>query len=66
MSDLENFEEKTKEEKIETLKRLHDKLDAEDLGGILQEVGVEGELNVTVYDEDGDVKAERNKKILER
>lgn len=54
--DIENFDEKTQEEKINTLKRLHDKLDDETLGGLIQELGIEGEVTVRVFDEDGDKK----------
>lgn len=54
--EIENFDEKTQEEKINTLKRLHNKLDDETLSGLLQELDVEGEVTVTVYDEDGNKK----------
>jgi hypothetical protein len=57
MNDFENFEDKTKEEKIETLKKLSEKLSGEELNGFLQQFGFEGEMTVRVLDEDGNEKA---------
>jgi len=55
--DFENFDEKTQEEKMETLEKLHQKLaDGEDVQGLLQQLDVEGELTVRVLDEDGEEK----------
>lgn len=55
--DFENFDEKSKEEKMETLRSLHNKLaDGEDIQGLLQNIDVEGELTVKVFDEDGNKK----------
>lgn len=55
--DFENFEEKTKEEKMETLQRLHQKIEnGEDVSGLLQNVDMEGELTVRVLDDEGSEK----------
>jgi len=53
---IENFDEKTQEEKLNTLKRLHEKMDDEEFNGFIQQLDIEGELTVTVYDEDGNEK----------
>jgi len=53
---IENFDEKTQEEKLNTLKRLHEKMDDEEFNGLIQQLDIEGELTVTVYDEDGNEK----------
>lgn len=59
--DFENFDGKSKEEKMETLRSLHNKLaDGDDVQGLLQNIDVEGELTVKVFDEDG------NKKQVEK
>lgn len=64
--DFENFDEKSKEDKIETLQRLHKKLeDGDDLSGLLQDVGVEGELTVRVMDDNGDEKQVEKKQFEE-
>jgi hypothetical protein len=55
--DFENFDEKTQDEKMETLRSLHQKLaDGEDVQGLLQQLDVEGELTVRVLDEEGEEK----------
>jgi hypothetical protein len=55
--DFENFDEKTQEEKVETLENLHRKLaEGEDVSGLLQQIDFEGELTVRVLDEDGEEK----------
>jgi len=61
--DFENFDEKTREEKVKVLESLHQKLaDGEDVSGLLQQVDVEGELTVKVLDEDGkEKKVEKEK-----
>jgi len=54
--DFENFDEKTQDEKIQTLEKLHQKLDGEDASGLLQQLDFEGELTVRVLDEDDEEK----------
>ena len=55
--DFENFDEKTQEEKMQTLEKLHQKLaDGEDVQGLLQQLDFEGELTVRVLDEEGEEK----------
>lgn len=55
--DFKNFDEKTQEEKLDTVQRLHEKLaDGEDVQGLFQNIDVEGELTVKVFDEDGEEK----------
>lgn len=52
--DFENFEDKPREEQVETLRRLQNKLsDEEGLSGLVQQLGLEGEVTVRVLDEDG-------------
>jgi len=53
---IENFDEKTQEEKLNTLRRLHKKMDDDEFNGLIQQLDIEGELTVTVYDEDGNEK----------
>lgn len=55
--EFENFEDKTKEEKIETLRKISEKInDGEVPSGLLQELDFEGKVTATVYDEDNNVK----------
>jgi len=55
--DFENFDEKTQEEKMNTLENLHEKLaDGEDVSGLLQQIDFEGELTVRVLDDEGEEK----------
>lgn len=62
--DFDNFQEKTKEEKMDTLRALHQKLDdGEDLQGLLQEISLEGEMTVRVLDEDGEEKQVEKEKF---
>jgi len=62
--DFENFDEKTKEEKMETLGRLQKKIEAgEDVSGLLQQVPLEGELTVKVLDDDGNEKQVEKKQL---
>lgn len=62
--DFENFEDKSKEEKMETLQKLHRKLaDGDDTSGLLQEVGLEGELTVRVLDDGGEEKQVEKKEF---
>lgn len=60
--ELENFEEKTEEEKIETIKRLHKKL-AERDGDMLEDFNVQGEITARVIDEDGEEKHVQKEEI---
>lgn len=53
--DLQNFDDKTEEEKINTLQTLYRKA-AENDGDFIDDLGIEGELTVTVYDDDGEEK----------
>lgn len=53
--DLQNFDDKTEEEKIDTLQTLYRKA-AENDGDFIDDLGIEGELTVTVYDDDGEEK----------
>jgi len=53
--DLENFEEKSEEEKIRTIQRLHKKL-AESDGNMMEDMPIEGEITARVIDEDGNEK----------
>lgn len=68
--DFENFDDKTQDEKRETLARLHNKLaESDDAQGLLQELGVEYEVTVRVLDEDGEekqVEKEQGETILKR
>lgn len=55
--DFENFDEKTRQEKKDTLESLHQKLaDGEDVQGLLQQLDFEGELTVRVLDDEGEEK----------
>lgn len=54
--DFENFEDKTKEEKLDTLQKLHTKLSDGDADGLLQKFDFEGEMTVRVIDDDGEEK----------
>lgn len=60
--DLENFEDKSEEEKIKTIQRLHKKL-AESDGTIMEDVPIEGEITVRVLDEDGNEKQVEKEEI---
>lgn len=53
--DLENFEEKTEEEKINTLRTLYRKA-AQNDGDHIEDFDLEGEMTVRVLDEDGEEK----------
>lgn len=61
--DLENFEEKSEEEKIRTIQRLHKKL-AESDGTIMEDVDFDGEITARVIDEDGNEKKVVKEDIL--
>lgn len=62
--DFEDFEKKTEEEKKETLRRLYDKIqDADDPDGLLQRLGLSGEVTVRVLDEEGDEKQVEKKEF---
>lgn len=50
--DLDNFENKTDEEKANTLETLYRKAREND-GGVIEDVDFDGEMTVKVFDEDG-------------
>jgi len=54
--EFKNFEEKSKDEKIEMLQRLNEKLVEDGSNGFLQEIGVEGEMTIKVFDDEGNEK----------
>jgi len=59
--DFENFDEKNKEEKIQKLRELHNKLaQGDEPSGLLQDVDVEGRLTAKVISEDGEEKAKES------